>query len=115
MTKLVHNLKELAGRRKELRKRSTEAENLLWKELRNNKFGLRFRRQYSIGGYILDFYCPRRRLIVEVDGPIHKSNQEYDVIRDKYFRELDYTVLRFTNNEVTNSMETVVKEIKCYL
>ncbi len=115
MTKLVHNLRELAGRRKELRKKGTKAENLLWKELRNGKLGLRFRRQYSIGGYILDFYCPKRRLIIEVDGPIHKSNQEYDAIRDKYFQELDYTVIRFTNDEVVNSLENIIKKIKCYL
>jgi len=113
--KLVHNLRELADRRRELRKQSTEAEKLLWQELRNNKLELKFRRQYSIGGYILDFYCSKKRLIVEIDGPIHNSSKEYDSIRDKHFRELDYKVLRFKNNDVINRLESIIKEIKCYL
>ncbi|KKT96755.1 MAG: Leucine-tRNA ligase [Parcubacteria group bacterium GW2011_GWA2_45_15] len=113
MTK-VHNLQKFVDRRRELRNRATEEENILWSELRNGKLGYRFRRQHSFGGYILDFYCAKKRLIIEIDGGIHESvsNKEYDEVRDKYFKELDYKVLRFKNNDVKNCLNEVVKKIK---
>lgn len=96
----VHNLTKLIDRRKELRKRQTPQENKLWWYLKDRRLlGFKFRRQSSIGGYILDFYCAEKRLIVEIDGEIHdnQEHRKYDELRDKYFRELDYKVLRFTN------------------
>ena len=78
---------------------------------------MKFRRQHSISGYILDFYCKEKRLIIEIDGEIHKKreNKEYDDVRDKYFTELNYKVLRFTNDEVENEIKEVVEKIKNYL
>jgi len=70
-----------------------------------------------VGGYILDFYCKEKRLIVEIDGGIHQTKEarEYDAVRDKFLTELDYKVLRFTNNEVEKDIRKVVEKIKNYL
>ncbi len=79
-----------------LRKKSTDAEIYLWRLLRNRKFhGFKFRRQHPIGGYIVDFICHERRLIIELDGSQHKENVRYDHERTVYLRKLGYRVLRF--------------------
>ncbi|MFA6269861.1 MAG: endonuclease domain-containing protein [Candidatus Paceibacterota bacterium] len=111
--RLIHNIFELGDRRQELRKRATPQEKLLWEKLRNQKLGFRFKRQYSIGGYILDFYCAKKKLIIELDGEIHntKEAKEYDAVRDKFFKELEYTTIRFLNEEVENDIEKVLKKI----
>lgn len=110
----VYNLTKFKERRRELRKRETSQENLLWEKLRNRKLGAKFRRQHDVGGYILDFYCAEKRLIIEIDGGIHKNkeNQEYDKVRDKYFRELNFKVLRFNNEEIDKNVERVLEKIK---
>lgn len=110
--KLIHNIPQLRERRRNLRMKSTNAEELLWQELRSGKLKFRFRRQYSIGGYILDFYCPRQRLVVEVDGSIHERQKDYDEIRDKYLLQLDYKVLHFTNQEIETNLKQVLAVIK---
>lgn len=78
---------------------------------------MKFRRQHSIGGYILDFLCKEKKLIVEIDGGIHKTreNREYDYIRDGYFEELGYKTLRFWNHEVDENTKRVVDRIKEHL
>ena len=106
----VHNSKKLLERRKSLRKRSTPEEEILWNELRNNKLGARFRRQHSIVGYILDFYCFKARLIIELDGSLH--DKEYDAIRDKYFKDLNYQTLRIKNSEMQKDLNNVITKIK---
>lgn len=114
----IHNLTKLIDRRKELRKRQTPQEEKLWWYLKDRRLlGFKFRRQPSIGGYILDFYCAEKRLIIELDGEIHdkKENLEYDKIRDKYFKELDYKVLRFKNREIDENINGVIKIIENYL
>jgi very-short-patch-repair endonuclease len=110
----TYNLTELKDRRRELRKRSTPQEDLLWEELRNRKLGPKFRRQHSVGRYILDFYCKEKRLLIEIDGGVHNTTEArgYDAVRDKYFRELDFKILRFTNDEVERNMEKVLERIK---
>ncbi len=108
----VHNSKKLLERRKSLREFSTAEEEILWNELRNNKLGARFRRQHSIGGYILDFYCFRARLIIEIDGKSHDFQKEYDANRDKLFKELKYETLRIKNDEIRENLEKVIVEIK---
>ena len=109
-----HNLHTLRERRRELRKEDTLQEDKLWFELRNSKIGTKFKRQHSIGGYITDFYCQKYKLIVEIDGEIHntKENQEYDKIRDYYFIELGYKILRISNHEVDSDVEKVLEKIK---
>jgi very-short-patch-repair endonuclease len=110
--KIVHNVTKLFERRKELRNESTPEEILLWLQLKNSKTGFKFRRQHSIGGYIADFYCPAKKLIIEIDGPQHLKNREYDEIRSKYFEGLDMKVIRFTNSEVGTETQKVMNKIK---
>ena len=111
---LLHNNWKFTDRRRELRKNSTEAEKQLWFELRDMKLGPKFKRQHSIGGYITDFYCAKYKLIIELDGEVHNSEEakEYDTIRDTYFKDLNYKVLRFSNKEVENNIEKVLNGIK---
>jgi len=111
----IHSLNNLLNRRKELRRKQTPQEEKLWWYLKDRRLSeFKFRRQPSIGGYILDFYCAEKRLVIEIDGEIHNKseNQEYDEIRDKYFRELDYKVLRFKNRQVDADISEVVKIIE---
>jgi len=112
----IYSLVKLKERRRRLRKRSTTQENLLWEKLRNRKIGSKFRRQHSIGGYILDFYCKEKRLLVEIDGGIHMKNEakENDKVRDKYFRELNFKILRFKNDEIEKDIDRVVEKIKFF-
>ncbi len=113
----IHNIKELGERRKELRKRATPYEDLLWKKFRDNQLGVKFKRQHSIGGYILDFYCSEKKLIIELDGEIHntKEAREYDQVRDKFFTDLGYQTIRFKNSEVENDIAEVVSEVNKFL
>jgi len=64
----------MVNRRRKLRGDSTESENILWSALRNNKLGVKFRRQYSVEGYVVDFYGPEKRLAIEIEGSIHDKN-----------------------------------------
>ena len=109
----IYNIKKLFERRKELRNNSTTEETLLWSKLKNSQIDLKFRRQHSIGGYIVDFYCPSKRLIIEIDGSQHftKDNKEYDEIRSNYFKGLDIKVLRFANTEINKNIDMVLQKI----
>ena|SRR3989338_1723752 len=111
--KIVNNISILLQRRKGLRNSSTPEEILLWTRLKNSQTGFKFRRQHSIGGYIVDFYCPTRKLVVEVDGSQHltKENLEYDEVRSKFFEGLNIKVLRFSNLEVSTETEKVIRKI----
>src|SRR6185436_5719963 len=100
--------KEKLQRAKELRREMTPAEKLLWQEVRANKLGLRFRRQQVIQGFIVDFYCHKAGLVVEVDGDIHDLQQEEDGRREKVLRELGLKLVRFRNDEVVRDLSTVV-------
>jgi len=109
----IHNLKKLKPLRKSLRKNTTEEESLLWRYLNDKQLGYKFRRQHSIGRYIVDFYCPSKELIVEIDGSQHlEDNAQYDQERTKYFNKLGLKVLRFWNSEVRDNLAGVVEEIK---
>jgi very-short-patch-repair endonuclease len=114
---MVHNNKGLVERRVELRRNSTAQEEILWKQLRGNQLGQKFKRQHSVGGFIADFYCANKKLIVEIDGSVHHTQdaKEYDQIRDKYFKDLGYTTLRFWNNDVENNLQEVLKKVRIYL
>ncbi len=106
---LWEKLKPLA---RDKRTHPTEAEQWLWQHLRNRRLsGIRFRRQHSIGQFIVDFYCAEHDLVVEVDGPIHNEQQAEDQIRQNYLESIGLRVLRFTNDEVLNHIRTVLREI----
>jgi len=110
----IHNDPKLKNRRKELRQNQTEAEKLLWAQLRNKRlYGVKFFRQYSIGPYVLDFYSPTFRLAIELDGGQHseQEQQEYDENRSEYLKSYDMEVIRFWNNEVMQNIEGVLVRI----
>jgi very-short-patch-repair endonuclease len=104
--------KEKLQRAKELRREMTPAEKILWNELRANKLGVRFRRQQVIQGFIVDFYCHKMGLVVEVDGDIHDLQQEEDERRERALSELGLKLVRFKNNEVVRNVSTVVGKIR---
>jgi len=115
MNNEIHNRKYLKEFRKELRNNSTKTEYKLWKSLKKNQLENRkFRRQHSIENYIVDFYCPSEKLIIEVDGEVHENfiNNEYDHIRMKRLNELGYRVIRFTNQDIYKNLEIVLEAIK---
>ena len=102
----------------DLRKNMTDAEKVMWYQLRNRKLnGLKFRRQHPVAIFILDFYCHEKRLAIEIDGGIHKSvdQSEWDKNRTYELNELGIHVLRFTNEEVIDSVQRVIKMISEYL
>ena len=114
MENQIHNRKYLEAKRKSLRNNSTSAEATLWKSLKSKQLAQRkFRRQHSIENFIVDFYCPSEKLIIELDGAIHLniSNQNRDYERDLRLKELGFTVLRFENKMVFENLEYLLKEI----
>ena len=97
-----------------LRSNMTEAENVLWKVLRNKDvFKVRFKRQHPIDIFIVDFYCHQLKLAIEVDGEIHllKKVNEYDAGRQHDIEKLGIKILRFTNKEILEDLEAVKKRI----
>ena len=99
-------------RARELRREMTPVERTLWQALRGSKLGgFHFRRQQIIAGYIVDFYCHRADLAVELDGGIHLQQQEYDSQRDRVLSELGLSVLHFPNQEILQNLPAVVSKI----
>ena len=90
----------------------TLAEAVLWRELRGRKLGgFKFRAQHPVGQFILDFYCPECRLVIEVDGPVHEGREEMDEARTAHLEAFGYKVVRFTNQEVVCDIESVLARI----
>ncbi|MDQ3014253.1 MAG: DUF559 domain-containing protein [bacterium] len=96
----IHNSKEMRLHRQELRRNLTPQELKLWPHLRRKKLGVLFYRQHSIGPYIVDFYCPAKRLIIELDA---------------YLQHLNQTILRFWNSEIDDNILRVVEIINSIL
>ncbi len=93
----------------------TEAEKLLWRELRNRRLkGFKFRRQHPISHFIADFFCHEARLIIEVDGGIHgiEDQKEYDFMRSNEIEQLGIKVIRFTNEEIEQDIKRVLERIE---
>jgi len=114
INKNLFNKKGLKSFRSSLRNRSTSAEAALWNILKSkNLDGKKFRRQYSIGNYIVDFCCPSEKLIIELDGDPHGEYHkiEKDENRDKFLESLGFTVLRFENRFVFQDQEYLKTEI----
>jgi cyclase len=97
-----------------LRKKGNEAEKILWEELRNNNLGNKFRRQHPIGNFVVDFYAPKYKLAIELDGSVHKSNdaKEYDEMRTKVLMDMGIVLMRFWNSGIENHLSDVVIKIK---
>lgn len=100
--------------RRALRRAVIDSENILWEQLRGRRLGgLKFRRQYSIGRYIVDFYCPKLRLGIELDGNSHRraKTKVYDYQRQKEIEAYGISILRFTNEELSQDLDKVLARI----
>lgn len=100
--------------RQKLRQSSTVAEKLLWEYLKGSRLrGHKFRRQYEIYGYVIDFYCPKIRLAIEIDGAIHQDEdvREYDDLRKAEIESFNIVVIRFDNDEIFYDLENVLEQI----
>ena len=94
-----------------MRSEPTDAERRLWERLRRDAFGVKFKRQYAIGGYITDFCCPRHKLIIELDGGQHAEQAEYDNERTAKLQSFGYRIIRFWNSEISENIEGVLETI----
>jgi very-short-patch-repair endonuclease len=93
-------------------KNSTPSEALLWQELRGKQLnGIKFRRQQPIGPFVVDFYAPSLRLVIEIDGPIHQQQQEGDQTRQMILESLDLNILRFGASQVETEIDSVLTTI----
>jgi len=101
--------------RKNLKDHQTKAELILWEYLRNKKTGHKIRRQHVISDFISDFACLSKKVIIEIDGEIHRFQKEKDDLRTIRLNALGYEVIRFTNDEVLNTPGQVAQKIKTYL
>lgn len=94
---------------REKRKKLTDAERLFWLKVRNRQLlGYKFRRQFPFGNYILDFYCPEKRIAIELDGSHHLKKKKYDLLRTKYLRFNNIRTIRFWDNEVLTDINGVL-------
>ena len=111
-----NNTSRLKDTRKELRKNSTQAEKVLWWHLKWSKFhGYKFRRQHSIGRYIIDFYCPEKKISIELDGKIHENQKDYDAIRSEYLSSCKVKEIRFSNDEIFEDVAWVLKKLHDFI
>ena len=102
-------MKQLA---RKLRRNSTDAELKLWKAIRNSQIkNSRFRRQHIIGPFIVDFICPEKRLIIELDGGQHNEQVLQDQERTLFLEKQGFRVLRFWNNQIFNEFESVLEKL----
>jgi very-short-patch-repair endonuclease len=110
----INNRSKYKCLRKGLRKKQTDAERKVWNFLRNKQIlGFKFFRQYGVGGYILDFYCPRIKLAIEIDGGQHNENSVvlFDERRTKYLKSLGIKVVRFWNNDVLENIDGIYVKV----
>jgi len=110
----IFNRKKYKKQRRSLRNNPTMPETLLWKHLRNSAIGYKFRRQHSIGNYIVDFYCPKVSVVIEVDGYVHgeEKQRQKDVWRQKYIENQGIHVVRYTNEQILFDIDVVLQHIR---
>ncbi len=111
----THDLPTYQQTRRDLRNNPTLAERQLWQELKGKQLeGFKFRRQHGIGRYIVDFFCPKLRLIIEIDGSIHQTEHAvaYDSLREKELEQAGFLILRYSNEDVFQRMDTVIGSIR---
>lgn len=114
----LHNRQQQRELRRQLRRNSSPPEVILWARLRRGQLGCRFRRQHGIGPYIVDFYCAKHRLVVEIDGAQHTESQkaiDNDQSRESYIRSRGLHIIRFTGKEVNEQLESVIETLLQYL
>jgi len=103
--------RDLFQKAENLRLNLTNAEKILWERLNRNQLGYRFKSQHPIDIFIVDFYCHKLGLVIEIDGKIHLLQHEYDSGRTSELEKYGLKVIRFTNNEVINDIENVICKI----
>ena len=112
-TRIRGTTPEIEAAARNLRQNMTPAEQVLWEALKGRQVaGLKFRCQHPVGPFILDFYCPARKLAVEVDGGVHDGPAEYDEARTQQLNDYGYQVLRFRNDEVLNDLDSVLERVR---
>lgn len=96
--------------RRSLRKDPTKAEKILWRQLSHDQLGFRFRRQYGIGPYIVDFYCPAKEIVIELDGDSHFEPEaiDRDLSRNAFMIERGIKILRFHNTDIYERLDSVI-------
>jgi very-short-patch-repair endonuclease len=103
---------EIEAAARHLRRNMTPAEKKLWEALKAKQLGgLKFRVQHPVGPFILDFYCPARKLVVELDGSAHEEQADYDEARTQQLEDYGYRVIRFRNDEVLTDLPSVLEQI----
>ncbi len=110
----IYNLRVIKDKRQDLRNNMSVPEKILWKWIRNEQLGFKFRRQHGIGKYVTDFFCPALKLDVEVDGQVHgeKIIASKDKHRDDFMKSIGIKVKRYTAKEINDNVEWVLDEIK---
>lgn len=114
-TQRIHNRKSLKEVRRRLRRSLTPSEATLWKALQGSRLAAKkFRRQHSIGNYVVDFYCPECKLAIELDGEKHFNSMasEYDLRRTEFLKQHGISVLRFENRAVFENQSAVLEAIR---
>ncbi len=102
--------KQPSQRARELRNNATDTERALWQILRDKQLGWRFRRQFVVGPYIVDFACPEARIVIEADGGQHAEPGDHDR-RDAFLEEKGWRVLRFWNNDIQENRDGVAQRV----
>jgi len=97
---------------RQLRQNLTPAEKMVWDALKSRQLhGLKFRSQHPIESFIVDFYCPQHRFVIELDGAVHDQQGEYDAARTEKLNHLGYRVIRFDNRDVMSDLGRVLQQI----
>jgi very-short-patch-repair endonuclease len=111
----IYNQREHTSNRQEIRNNATPIERIFWARLKGSQMlGLKFRRQYGIGPFVVDFYCPAVKLAIELDGESHRTEEAVakTLTRQAYIESFGVTVLRFSNEQVVNDIATVLEQIE---
>src|SRR3989338_6962731 len=113
----VFNKRSQILKRKTLRRNAPQQEGILWQYVKNRKINnQKFKRQYGIGRYVVDFYCPALKLVIEIDGDYHlqESVKKYDDERQNFMESMDINCLRFSNRDVEENIDIVINKISSY-
>ena len=113
----VFNKRSQILKRKTLRRNAPQQEGILWQYVKNRKINnQKFKRQYSIGRYVVDFYCPALKLVIVIDGDYHlqESVKKYDTERQNFMESMDINCLRFSNRDIEENIDVVINKISSY-
>jgi len=110
----IYNQRKFKERRQWLRNNCLKPERILWYKIRGKQLGYKFRRQHGIGNYIVDFYCPDLKLIVEVDGSVHSVKEVYekDLVREKILKKNHSIIKRYTAVDILKDLDNVLLDLK---